>query len=209
MEFRQFLSSPTHSFPPKMFTTRVPDPNMYSQNLYGHLEDSKPSKPNMCRFPVLPNFLNFPMKMGPSPIGKIACVVGGFVGSKSQRNEDRKEPFPLGKLITQSIEDQLKEKYSNSSQEPNFLSTMMSTILMDSQSSPLSGTGSGGGQSKDACITAGSCLNAAIRLLSECSDDSDFIVFDGADDCQFLDGDDWTDDSVRFYFYYACFSDLD
>lgn len=217
MEFRGF-SLTQQTYVPKSFPTRkMSDPDMYSFPLSGHLDSGSPVKAATWSFPPLAQHFKMAMPLGMIPtrskfdaIGKITCVVGGFVGSKSQRNGSKEDVFPLGKLISKSLEDQMKGKLcNNSSQEANFVQSMMSSLFISRPAPPepellknfrveIPDLKKEETEVPRRDMSASTCIGATIRLMSECSvesNDSDFIVFDGGDVCQFTDDeDDWTDD---------------
>lgn len=143
--------------------------NVISYPLTGHLD--KPVKANWdfpkIVFPAMPNkFIT---------MGKITCVVGGFVGSKSQRNHNKGAKFPLDTLISQEMEAILRQRCSSQLKEEKI---MKSDDRLPADCSVV-----------QELMAASVCLASLEqqrfrRLSSECSlesSDSDFIVFDDSD----------------------------
>lgn len=144
--------------------------NMIGYPLTGHLD--KPVKTKTWDFPKMSVALPLmPAKF--VAMGKITCVVGGFVGSKSQRNQNKGAKFPLDALIQQEMEAilGLRDSSQRNEEEKENMPAGCSVVEELMASVCLANLGT---LEKQRCC----------RLNSECSvesSDSDFIVFDDGD----------------------------
>lgn len=223
MDFRPFNLTPEPLSPKRFLPTKMGDEHLYSYPLTGHLDGAKSTQNSPWSYLTatsLGNHFKFSIPHGIMPTQSKMCdfkknvlsyVVGGFVGSKSQRNSNNSEPFPIGEVIVDllqqgpNISKKEDKQPVNSSQ---FVENMMSNFIIG-----LSGQSEGGllaGFSIDVPDTKketsifrndgadDSCLSRALRLISECSvdsNDTDFVVFEGTTTCILADDDDWLDDS--------------